>query len=225
MDYAARAVRLLLGATAHPGATALSRHLLQQAALPPGSLVLDVACGSGTTLALLADAGHLPVGVDVESRAVARAQRHAPAVVADAHRLPLQGGRWDAVVCECSVSTFAEPGAALREVARVLRPGGVFAMTDVLLDRDLAAPAVVTALDALTTARTVPAYAALCEAAGLTVQITEDRATDARALARRVRRRLAAVGARRAAATARACEQAIDDGALSYGLLVARRVC
>lgn len=221
VDYATRAVRLLLGASAHPGGTPLSRHLLAQADLPPASLVLDLACGTGTTLGLLRDAGHLPLGVDVESRVVARARRRAPAVVADAHRLPLPPGAVDAVVCECAVSTFAAPAAALTEVARVLRPGGAFAMTDVLLDRDRAAPGVVAAVDRVTRARPLAEYVALCERAGLAVTRTELRPQDARALLRRVRRRLTLVGARRVVAALQACDRAVDDGTLGYGLLLA----
>lgn len=221
MDYAARTARLLLGATAHPGGTALTRHLLAVAALAPRSRVLDVACGGGTTLGLLAQAGHRPLGVDVEPRAVRRACHRAPAVLADAHALPLITASLDAVVCECSVSTFADPTRALAEVARVLRPGGTFAMSDIRLDRNRADARVVAALDLLTTARAD--YAGLCEDAGLRVTHSEDRPQDARALTRRVRRRLAAVGARHAASTARACERAIDDGSLGYGLLIARR--
>jgi ubiquinone/menaquinone biosynthesis C-methylase UbiE len=153
VDYAAGTARLLLGATAHPGGTALTRHLLDVAGLAPGSFVLDLACGGGTTLGLLDAAGHAAVGVDVEPRAVARARRRAPAVVADAHHLPLPDGTFDAVICECSVSTFTSAPAALAEVARVLRPGGAFAMTDVVLDRDRAPAAVVAAVDRLTTAQ------------------------------------------------------------------------
>lgn len=221
MDYAARTARWLLGASAHPGGPALSRHLLGRAGLAPHSLVLDLACGAGGTLALLRDAGHLPLGVDVEPRSVARARTQAPAVVADAHRLPLRSGSVDAVVCECALSTFDRPADALAEVVRVLRPGGRFAMTDVVLHRELAPPGVVAAVDRLTTARTLPAYAELLEPAGLKVLASEDRSQDGAALVRRVRRRLRAVGARRAAATALECERAVACGVLGYGLLVA----
>lgn len=220
MDYARTGARLLLGATAHPGGTALTRHLLDRLALPTGSLVADVACGDGATLRMLAARGLLGVGVDVEPRAVRRA---GCAVVGDAQALPLRSGAYDAVVCECAVSTFGDPARALAEVARVLRPGGRFAMTDVLLRRDLAAPEVVAAVDRLTAARTLPEYAALVAAAGLRVERTEDRAADALALCRRLATRLRLVGAVRHAATARACARAVEAGALSYGLLVATR--
>jgi SAM-dependent methyltransferase len=154
---------------------------------------------------------------------VARARRRGPAVVADAHHLPLPDTAVDAVVCECAVSTFDRTADALAEVARVLRPGGTFAMTDVLLDRDRADPAVVSAVDRVTTARALDDYAALLEGAGLAVTARELRPDDARRLLRRVRRRLALVGARRVVTALRACERAVDDGTLGYGLVVARR--
>lgn len=211
--------RLLLGRTQHPGGEALTRHVLDRLALPTGSLVADVACGDGASLRLLASRGLLGIGVDVKPAAVARA---APAVVGDAHALPLRTSAYDAVLCECAVSTFDDPVRALQEMARVLRPGGRLAMTDVLLRRDLAAPEVVAAVDGLTTARTLPEYAALLEAAGLQVGRTEDRSADALALCRRLARRLRLVSPRHAA-TARACAQAVEAGALGYGLLVATR--
>ena len=223
MDYSRRAARLLLGATAHPGGADLTRHLLALLGLPAAALVADVACGDGATLALLGRAGLIAVGVDLEPRAVALARRHAPAVIGDAQALPLATGAYDAVLCECAVSTFADPVRALAAMSRVLRPGGQLALTDVLLRRDLAAPEVVCAIDRLTTARSLAGYVALIEGAGLTVVRTEDRAADAHALGRRLTRRLALMGARKTAATTRACLHAIEVGALSYGLVVARK--
>ena len=223
MDYTHNAVRWLLGATAHPGGPALTRHLLGRLHLPTGSLVADVACGDGVTLDLLARAGLLAVGVDVEPRAIARARRLAAAVVGDAHHLPLTSGAYDAVLCECAVSTFADPVLALSEMARLLRPGGRLGMTDVVLRRDLASAEVVAAVNRLTWARSVPDYAALVGAAGLRVVRTEDRSADALALTRRLARRLTAVGARGTASTARACARAVESGALSYALLVAEK--
>ena len=212
MDYASRAARWLLGATAHPGGIALSRHLLDLLivrGLTPGALVVDVACGRGGTLDLLAGRGLLSVGIDLASS-------HPRAVVGDAQALPLRSGVWDAVVCECSVSTFADPRQALAEAARLLRPGGLLAMTDVVLHRDRAEPQVVAAIDRLTCARTLPGYADLLAAAGFDVVATEDRSSDALALLRRIRHRLPW------SRTVRRCEQAVRSGSLSYGLLVAR---
>ncbi|MBW3656808.1 MAG: class I SAM-dependent methyltransferase, partial [Gemmatimonadetes bacterium] len=178
MDYTRSAARWLLGATAHPGGEALTRHLLDRMQPPPGALVADVACGDGATLGVLAGRGLLAVGVDVEPRAVARARGRGAAVVGDAHHLPLASGAYDAVVCECSVSTFPDPGRTLAQMARVLRPGGTLGMTDVVLRRDLAPAEVIAVVDRLTTARTLAGYAALVEQAGLRVVRTEDRSED-----------------------------------------------
>ena len=224
MDYTRRAARWLLGATAHPGGEDLTRHLLARLDLPVGALVADVACGDGATLGLLARAGLLGVGVDVEAKAVARAVGNgAAAVVGDAHALPLTPDAYDAVLVECAVSTFTDPAGALAGAVRLLRPGGRLAMTDVVLRRDLAPPDVTAAVDRLTSARTAGAYAALLEGAGLEVVRIEDRAGDALALCRRLERRLGLVGARKTAATARACARAVEVGALSYALLVGVR--
>ena len=211
MDYRTRAARWLLGVSAHPGGTALTGHLLERMSLAPGSRVLDVACGGGSTLTLLRARGHDPVGID-------RQPGTRRAITADAHALPFAAGSFAAVVCECSLSTFERPEGALAEIHRVLRPGGVLGLTDVVLDRDRADAVVLAAVDRLTRAQTLPAYAALVTAAGLQVVDQEDRASDAAALLRRLRRRLPFVR------SVRACAEAVQSGALGYGLVIARKV-
>ena len=207
MDYGTTAARFLLGVTAHPGGTALTGHLLDRLALPPAAVVADVACGRGTTVAMLRKRGHVAVGIDLS----------ATQVIGDAQRLPLRSSAFDAVLLECSLSTFDRPEAALAEVARVLRPGGVLGLTDIVLDRGRAPAQVVRAIDRLTSARTVQGYADLLAAAGLHVIDEEDRSHDASQLLRRLRRRLPL------SRTVRACESAVRSGTLSYGLLVACR--
>ncbi|MCA1711071.1 MAG: class I SAM-dependent methyltransferase [Actinobacteria bacterium] len=207
MDYRTRTARWLLGASAHPGGRRLTEHLLDLLDLPARARVLDVACGAGATLAVLDRRGHAATGVDVQPGT-------RQAIVGDAHALPLTGDAFDAVLCECALSTFDRPDAALAEMARVLRPGGVVGMTDVLLARERASPQVVRAVDRLTTARTLAEYARLAELAGFMVVRTEDRGSDAAALVRRLRRRLPV------STTLRACAAAIRDGSLGYGLLV-----
>lgn len=210
VDYRTRIARWLLGASAHPGGADLTRHLLDRMDLPPGALVVDVACGGGSTLDVLAGRGHLAVGVDREPGT-------RQALVADAHALPLASASYDAVVCECSLSTFDHPEVALAEMFRVVRPGGTVGLTDVVLHRDLASPAVVAAVDRLTRARTLPGYALLARQAGFEVLATEDRTQDAAALMRRLRRRLPP------ARTLRQCQGAVRSGVLGYGLLVLHR--
>ncbi len=104
-----------------------------------GARVLDVGCGRGGTVALLADRYGVAeaVGVDLSPEAVAfcaRAHRH-PAVrfqVGDAERLPFDDATFDAVTNVESSHTYPDLRAFLTEVSRVVRPGGWFLYTDLL---------------------------------------------------------------------------------------------
>ncbi|MFD9738830.1 methyltransferase domain-containing protein [Umezawaea sp. NPDC059074] len=124
--------------------------------LPPGSRVLDCACGIGTQALGLAALGHPVVGSDLSPVAVARAAREAaarsvalPVVVADMRALPFASGAFDVVLAADNavphLLTAADVTAAAREMRRVLRPGGRLVLTtrdyDVLRrDRPLSTP-------------------------------------------------------------------------------------
>jgi ubiquinone/menaquinone biosynthesis C-methylase UbiE len=122
-------------AEAVPGAAALRRRSYEVLALPPGSSVVDVGCGTGCAVAELAERGARPVGVDLSGEVIAVARRRWPGLdlrVGDAYRLPLAdasvaGYRADKVFHE-----LADPGRALAEAARVLTTGG----TAVLVGQD-----------------------------------------------------------------------------------------
>lgn len=215
------AVRALLGVTAHPGGVRLSRTLLDALHLPPGARVADVACGRGSTVVLLAERGHRAVGIDVDPTAVRRAAHGGARVArADALALPIAAGALDAVVCECALSTTADPAAAIGEMARILRGGGRLGITDVTVEVGLD-PHVRRAVAGLTTARPRAEWVDLLAAAGLEIEQVQDRRADALALLRRLRRRLVVVPpARRIAGAA---EREALAGRLGYGLIVARR--
>ncbi|GAC1326023.1 MAG: hypothetical protein NVSMB13_10170 [Mycobacteriales bacterium] len=239
-DYTARVTRALLGVSAHPGGLDLTRYLAGLMGLPPGGRVADIACGSGASGILLGRAGASVDGVDVEPAAVQRAVQAARRagmsdrtswVVGDAHDLPLPSAAYDGVLCECSLSTFAHPAAALGQMARLLRPGGRLGLSDITLDRaGLAAahPRVLAAVDGLTTARPLAAYAELIAAAGLQVERTVARDDDALALLQRLHRRLSVAGlvsgrARTATAVTAEAMTAVRAGLLGYGVVVALR--
>jgi 2-polyprenyl-3-methyl-5-hydroxy-6-metoxy-1,4-benzoquinol methylase len=91
--------------------------------------VLDAGCGVGWGTATLAAASARVTGVDVAPIAVEEARRgygaQAEFAVADLLELPFEDGRFDAAVCFEAIEHVADPGRALDELRRVLKPGGL----------------------------------------------------------------------------------------------------
>ncbi|XVU21346.1 methyltransferase domain-containing protein [Actinoplanes sp. CA-054009] len=103
------------------------------AALPAG-VALDAACGTGRYTAFLADQGHQVIGVDSSPDMLARAGERAPTAdlrEGDLHKLPVPDDHVDVVVCALALTHLPDPGPAITEFARVLRPGGHLVITDV----------------------------------------------------------------------------------------------
>jgi SAM-dependent methyltransferase len=94
----------------------------------PGALALDAGCGTGFQSALLTDLGWQIHGVDVSAGLLAVARRRQPdaaLALGTVEALPYPDARFDAVVCCGSTLSFVDdPARALRELGRVLRPGG-----------------------------------------------------------------------------------------------------
>ncbi|RDI32112.1 class I SAM-dependent methyltransferase [Lentzea flaviverrucosa] len=87
---------------------------------------LEIGCGTGVHATLLRELGWTPVGVDLSAGMLRHARARLPVVRADASRLPL---RDDSVPAAVAVMVHTDMPAypdVLREVARVLRPGGMF---------------------------------------------------------------------------------------------------
>lgn len=96
--------------------------------LPDQGPILEVGVGTGTVALALRRNGLDVLGVDLSPAMLGKAaQRLGPRVaVADAQRLPIATGSTSGVYVTWVLHVVADPGAVLSEVARVLRPGGVF---------------------------------------------------------------------------------------------------
>ena len=111
--------------------------LIETAGVRAGQRVLDVACGTGVVTRALAERvgsdGHV-VGLDFNPvmLAAARAATTNANVAwreADAANMPFLDGSFDAVLCQQGLQFFADKAAALREMRRVLVPGGRLALS------------------------------------------------------------------------------------------------
>jgi len=114
--------------------------LVQAAHVEPGMEVLDLASGTGEPSLTLAQkvgpAGHV-TATDLGSAMLAIAEENARAQgltnmtfrQADVHQLPFPDMQFDRVSCRFGVYYFADCARAMREVARVLKPGGRVALT------------------------------------------------------------------------------------------------
>ena len=98
----------------------------------PGRSLLDVGCGSGNVVAAARSAGFTAVGTDAESSMVRLAAQQHPDVsfVQGAlPRLPFACSAFDAAAANFVVNHTADPRVSIRELARMLVPGGRLALT------------------------------------------------------------------------------------------------
>lgn len=109
--------------------------LLLQAALQPGERVLDVACGTGlVSFAAARAVGPVGavVGVDLSGQMIEAARQRGEGMALanarfkrmDAEQLALDDAGFDVVLCALGLMYMPDPAQAMREMRRVVRPGG-----------------------------------------------------------------------------------------------------
>jgi ubiquinone/menaquinone biosynthesis C-methylase UbiE len=116
------------------------------AAMPAAGTVLEVAPGPGFLAIELAHRGFQVTGLDISKTFVEIARRNAREMNVRVHfdwgnaaEMPFDDESFDFVICRAAFKNFADPVAALREMKRVLKPGGTALVIDLRRDASLAA--------------------------------------------------------------------------------------
>jgi demethylmenaquinone methyltransferase/2-methoxy-6-polyprenyl-1,4-benzoquinol methylase len=119
------------------------RRLAAQAVVQPGDRVLDSCCGTGDLAIAAAREGGVVTGLDFSERMLERARRKAPQidwVSGDALALPFEDAAFDAATVGFGVRNLDDLEGGLRELARVLKPGGRLAVLEITRPRGLLRP-------------------------------------------------------------------------------------
>jgi SAM-dependent methyltransferase len=98
---------------------------------PPGRLTLDVGCGEGRLSRDLKEQGHDVIGVDASETVIEAAREidlESDYIIADAAALPFPDGHADLVVAFMTLMDVDDMPGIVRELARVLEPGGRLAL-------------------------------------------------------------------------------------------------
>jgi demethylmenaquinone methyltransferase / 2-methoxy-6-polyprenyl-1,4-benzoquinol methylase len=113
------------------------------AVVHPGDRVLDACCGTGDLALACARIGGKVTGLDFSERMLERARRKAPQlewVCGDLLSLPFEDSSFDAATIGFGIRNVEEVERALRELRRVLRPGGRLGILEITRPRGLLAP-------------------------------------------------------------------------------------
>jgi demethylmenaquinone methyltransferase/2-methoxy-6-polyprenyl-1,4-benzoquinol methylase len=119
------------------------RRLAAESAVRPGDRVLDACCGTGDLAVAASRAGGKVTGLDFAPRMLDRARRKLPSaawVEGDMLALPFEDGSFEAATVGFGVRNIGDLEAGLRELRRVLVPGGRVAVLEITRPRGVLAP-------------------------------------------------------------------------------------
>jgi ubiquinone/menaquinone biosynthesis C-methylase UbiE len=191
----------VVGITKHMGGLGATRELLALCHIDEATEVLEVGCGIGAGPANLArDHGCRVVGIDRSGQMIEWARRRVrehgvqdrvDLVVADVTQLPFADGRFDVAFAESVLAFVDDRAKALREMVRVVRPGGYVGFNESIWTREPTPEVATLTRDMDVDVQSVETWRSLCEEAGLQDLVVKLRRVDTAA---EIRNRLRWVG-------------------------------
>jgi len=165
------------GVTKHMGGFEATNELLSLCHIEDAQEVLDVGCGIGVGPAYIAKTyGGRVVGVDISEKMIEwsrqRAKQegvedHVELRTADVLDLPFEADRFDVVICESVLAFIEDKPRAIRELVRVVKPGGYVGLNETFWIKEPPPERVEQAVEWGTNILTAEAWQALWEESGL----------------------------------------------------------
>jgi len=117
-----------------PGGFLLTQRLVDECDFQRGELIVDIGCGTGTTVEYLRDVHELyAVGIDLSADLLKRGKERTAnleLIQSPGENLPFADGSVNGALAECSLSVIPDVGRVLAEINRILIPGGKLGITD-----------------------------------------------------------------------------------------------
>ena len=107
------------------------RRAVRSLALDPGSLVVDLACGTGDLCRDLHQTGYQVIGIDLSWGMLTASRTEVPLIHGDALSTSLPDHSMDGITCGFALRNLEALHPFLAEIARILRPGGRMALLEV----------------------------------------------------------------------------------------------
>jgi len=137
----------VIGDSLHPGGLGLTARVAEVAKVSNNCKVLDLACGKGTSVRFMAEDLECDViGMDLSAKLIQKVKggiakapflERTEFVMGDAELMPCINSYFDVVICESALSLFLDKRKVLSEIHRVLKSGGRFVATNIVLKGDM----------------------------------------------------------------------------------------